>query len=157
MVATSANSLPPHRNGTESRFLKHQSADARNAMSQTMHDMHKTLLGVVNVRSWTTKHPWIVTGSVVAVGFIMGAALTTPRVRRPKSRSAYSKADLQARYLRQESARARKSILLSNMGGLLVGLLKFMARGLVAAAFVSREDLQTQGHDHSVSQDGSDI
>jgi hypothetical protein len=66
--------------GSERLFLTVQAANARTAMMQTLTEMKTTVVRVADVRSCAQHHPWLVTGSVVAAGFVTGAAMThSPR------------------------------------------------------------------------------
>src|SRR5258708_1382193 len=71
------------RNKSEECFLTEQAANARTAMQQTLAEMTQTLAKLTDVRTCARQHPWIATGSVLAVGFVAGAVL-------PHSRSASS-------------------------------------------------------------------
>jgi hypothetical protein len=66
----------PTRQGTERLYLDEQAANARTAIMQTLHEMKETALRVADVRSSARQHPWLVTGSVVAAGFVAGAVMT---------------------------------------------------------------------------------
>jgi hypothetical protein len=111
-------------------------------MNQTLHDMKKTLAGMVDVSSRTKQHPWIVTGSAVAVGFVTGAALTPSRGANVKKRRSNSKAEFQSGCDGQETATARKSFLFSTLGKGMMGILKAVVEGLLAAALVSKERVE---------------
>ncbi len=104
-------------------------------MSQTLHDMKETLNGMVDVRSCTKQHPWLVTGSAAAVGFVTGAALTQPRTN--------SEAEMRPSSQGQETQRTKKSFLISTLGTVLAGILKTVVEGLLTAAVVANDRVET--------------
>jgi hypothetical protein len=49
-------------------------------MMQTLNEMKTTVVRVADLRSCAQHHPWLVTGSVVAAGFVTAAVMThSPR------------------------------------------------------------------------------
>lgn len=76
-TSLNARQLPaPAR--SERRFLADQADNAKTAMRQTLYEIQETALRVADVRSSARQHPWIVTGSIMAAGFVAGAVLTHP-------------------------------------------------------------------------------
>jgi len=127
---------------SESRFLANQAANALSAMSQTLRDMKETLKVMGNVNLLAKQHPWVVTGSAVAVGFVTGAALTPSRKKKLKKRGPSSEAELQPDRQGQETVKTRKSFLFSTFGIVLTGILKMVVQGLLAEAVVARNRVE---------------
>jgi hypothetical protein len=113
-------------------------------MSQTLHDIKETLKGMFNVSACVKQHPFLITGSAVAVGFVTGAALTPSRGENIKKIRSNSVVELQPSHLGQEPGNARKSFLFSTLGTVLVGILKTVVQGLLATAFVTKEGAEAQ-------------
>lgn len=143
----SVNSRLPRRSKSEIHFLRDQASMARCAMKQTVSDMAKTLMRMVDLRSCTRRHPWLVTGSAVAMGFATGATLAPSQERKFEKLRAKSKAELQQLNNRQEVATATKPFMHTNLGLVLSGLLKALVLKLLAAAVVDREPVQTPSQD----------
>ena len=125
-------------------------------MSQTLHDMKETLKGMVNVSSCAKEHPWLVTGSAVAVGFVTGAALTPSREKNINKPRSNSEAELQPSCEGQDTVKTRKSFLFSALGTVLAGILKTVVQGLLAAALVAKDRVETQSPHDSVGVPASE-
>lgn len=109
-----------------------QSAEAKTAMNQTLHDMKETVNGMVDVRSCMKQHPWLITASAAAVGFVTGAALTPN-----------SKAEVQPSDQEQETPRTKKSFLFSTLGTVLAGILKMAMETLITSAVMAKDRVET--------------
>jgi len=111
---------------SESAYLADQAADARRALFHTVRDMKETVRGMVDVSGCATRHPWIMTGSAVAVGFATGAMLTSaPRENLEASPSR---------------AGAAKSFLFSTFGLALTAILRSMVQGTVSAIIAGGDE-----------------
>ncbi len=115
-------------------------------MSQTLHDMAATLRGMVHVSGCVQLHPWLVTGSAVAIGCVAGAALTPSR--HEKSRSNLE-TNVDTNCQGREPVQARKSFLLSTLGAVLTGILIPLVRGALAEIVVAKDLGETPSPDNS--------
>jgi hypothetical protein len=122
----------------ERSFLANQAADAKIAMTRTLHHMKENLKRVADLRLIAKQHPWLVLGSAVAAGFAAGAALTpAPRKKIKKTRSnseAASEPNCQ-----EEATQTKKSLMFSNMGRVLVGVLQTVLQSSIAAAVLAKD------------------
>jgi hypothetical protein len=77
---------------SERRFLGDQIAQAKMAMLQTLDEIKETAIRSADVRSRARQHPWLVTGSALAAGFVASAAFTHARRRATGSMPAPAEA-----------------------------------------------------------------
>lgn len=54
-------------------------ANAKLAMSQTLHEMADSLKDAADPRAWTAQYPWVSLGAAAAVGFLLASAVTPSR------------------------------------------------------------------------------
>ena len=127
------------QNKSEERFLAEQAAHARTAMTQTLAEMKQTLARLTDVRTCARQHPWIATGSVLAVGFVAGAVLprsrSTPGERHKVQTDAAAPPDSTAR----EPDRAKTGFLSATLGKALTATAATLLQSLVAAAVVATQ------------------
>ena len=131
-----AMSLPQLQQLTHTRsergYLADQAADARIAMVRTLQDMNTTLIQVVDVRSCTRRHPWLVTGSAVAAGFVTGTLLTPSAPTSIKHTGSNSEALSQPGCEGREAPTPGKSVLFSIAGTVLASILQSVVQGSIA-------------------------
>jgi hypothetical protein len=112
---------------SECDFLADRAADAKTAIGRELCDMKETLTDMVGVRSCAARHPWILTGSAVAAGVVVGAVLTRSARRRirntPKTPSG-SAAEAPPACREREAPRTTKSFLFSIAGTVLAAALQ---------------------------------
>jgi hypothetical protein len=127
------------RNKSEERFLVDQAAHARTAMTQTLAEMKQTLAKLTDVRTCARQHPWIATGSVLAVGFVAGAVL--PRSRSASGDGHKVKTDAKAppESTAHEPAQAKTGFFMATLGKALTTAVTTLLQSLVAAAVVAKE------------------
>ena len=106
MSLTQTQLLPHTR--SERGYLVDQAADARIAMVRTLQDMGNTVIRVADLRSCTKRHPWLVTCSAVAAGFVTGAALTPSARTNTKQTGSNSEALLQPGSEGRETPQSKK-------------------------------------------------
>jgi hypothetical protein len=119
---------------SERNFLADQAADAKTAMTGTLHDMEDTLFRVANERSCAKQHPWLVVGSAVVAGFVTGAVLTAAPRKSTATSGSSTETVSQPSPHRQETKRTKKSFLLSAIAAVLVGIVQNAGKSLIAAA-----------------------
>ena len=124
--------------GSERSFLADQAAVAKSAMLQTLHDMKETVKRVADLRSCARQHPWLVTGSAVAVGFVTGAVLTPSPQETGKQPRAKSEENRQQSCQEREAPRTKKSFLIATAGTLLAGVVRAVIQNSIAAAAVAK-------------------
>ncbi|MEK6642784.1 MAG: hypothetical protein AABZ08_02660 [Planctomycetota bacterium] len=130
---------PLHQRITERNFLANEAVNAKAAMNQTLHDMKATLSGMISMRTCVKQHPWCVAGSAVAVGFVAGTALTPSRGTNPKKSRPSLQAESQPTQPGHDTAKPRKSFLVSTLGTVLTGILQIWVQGLLAATVVAKD------------------
>lgn len=126
------------RGPSESDFLETQSAHASAEMARALREMKDTLVRMTHLQSCADKHPWITTGSALAVGLLAGALL--PRSPRsavvrgdPRSGTAPQSQDTTPR------TRGEKPAVLLTAGKFLAGVLFTLTQGLITTLLVSKE------------------
>ncbi|HEY3242426.1 MAG TPA: hypothetical protein VGM03_03660 [Phycisphaerae bacterium] len=124
------------RKRSERDFLADQAADAKTAMIHTLGDVQDTLERVADLRSWAKQHPWLFTGSAIAVGFATGALLTPAPPRMSDATPANSEAESQPGCQARDAPQTKKSFLLAAAGTLLAGILQTVVQRSIAAAVV---------------------
>jgi hypothetical protein len=129
---------------SERSFLADQAADAKTAMTRTLHDMKDTLKRVADVRSCAKQHPWLVVGWAVAAGFVTGAVLTPAPRKAVKITGLSTKAESQPSCHAQETPRTKKALLFSTVATILVGILQTVLKNLIAAAVVPQDQPQVE-------------
>jgi hypothetical protein len=145
-----------HLNVSERSFLADQAANAKTAMTGTLHDMKDTLKRVADVPS-CVQHPWLVIGGAVAVGFVTGAVLTPVPRKTAKLTGPSTEAELQSSCHGQETRRTKKSILLSTVVTVLAGVLQTVVTRSMAAAVVARDQPQVETpHDSTGETEAND-
>jgi hypothetical protein len=132
MSLTQRQILPHTR--SERVYLADQAADARIAMVHTLHDINNTLIQVVDVRSCTKRHPWLVTGSAAAAGFVTGTALAPSARKNIRHAGASSEAMLQPGCEGREAPQSKKSFLFSIVRTVLASILQTVVQRSIAAA-----------------------
>ncbi len=126
------------RRGSERGFLADQAAAAKSAMLQTLYDMKDTLERVASLRYCARQHPWLVTGSAVAVGFVTGAVLTPSPQETGEKPRANSEEGRRPSCQEREAPRTKKSFLLATMGTLLAGMVRTVVQNSILAAAVAK-------------------
>jgi ElaB/YqjD/DUF883 family membrane-anchored ribosome-binding protein len=124
--------------GSERSFLADQAAAAKTAMLQTLYDMKETVKRVADLRSCAREHPWLVTGSAVAVGFVTGAVLTPSPQKTGEPSRAKSEKERQPSCQEREDPRTKKSFLIATAGTLLAGVVRTVVQNSIAAAAVAK-------------------
>ena len=127
----------------ERSFLADQAADAKTAMTATLHDMKDTLTRVADVRSSAKQHPWLAVGSAVAAGFVTGAVLRPAQRMAVKTTGASADAESQPSCHSPESPPA-KSLLYSTAVTVLAGILQTVVKNLIAAPAVAPDQPQVE-------------
>ena len=150
---------------SEHGFLADRAADARTAIGRNLCDMKETLTKMAGVRTCAARHPWILTGSAVAAGVVVGAVLTPSarkRIRRTRKTPSGSAAEAPPACREQETPRTTKSFLFSIAGTVLAAVLRPLLQSwfapAVAAQGESRGD-SPSSHDSAgavVSESGVD-
>ena len=133
-----------HLKVSERSFLADQAANAKTAMTGTLHDMKDTLKRVADVPSCVQQHPWLVIGGAVAVGFITGAVLTAARRKTVKTTEPSREAESQSCCHGPEPRRTKKSLLISTVVTILAGVLQTFVTRSMAAAVVARDESQVE-------------
>ncbi len=126
---------------SERAFLEDRAADARTAIGRKLRDMKETLTKMAGVRSCAARHPWILTGSAVAVGVVAGAMLTPcarRRIRRKRKRPSGSAAEAPPARREQEMPRTTKSFLFSTAGTVLAAVLRPLLQSWFASAVAAQ-------------------
>jgi len=123
---------------SERSFLAYQAAAAKTAMRQTLHDMKVILERVADLRLYARQHPWLVTGSAVAVGFVTGAVLTPSPQKTGEQSRAKSEEKRQPSCQEREVPRTKKSFLIATAGTLLAGVVRTVIQNSIAAASVAK-------------------
>jgi hypothetical protein len=123
---------------TEGGFLADQAAAAKTAMLETLHDMKETLKRVADLRSCAREHPWLVTGSAVAVGFVTGAVLTPSPQKTGEPSRAKSEEERQPSCQEREAPRTKKSFLIATAETLLASVVRTVVQNSIAAAAVAK-------------------
>ena len=118
-------SQPLSPRASEHCFLADRAADGRTAIGRTLCDMKETLTKIAGVRSCAARHPWILTGSAVAAGVVVGAVLTAPARKRGAERTrSGSAAETPPARQEQVTPRTTKSLLFSITGTVLAAVLQ---------------------------------
>lgn len=139
MDTTSQNvRLMPAPARNERRFLDDQADNAKTAMRQTLHEIQETALRVADVRSSARQHPWILTGSVMAAGFIAGAVFTHS-TRKEETQSHQPSAETDAASVRSELAppQIETTSWMATIGAALVTAVITVLQSALTAAVVS--------------------
>jgi hypothetical protein len=129
-----AQRQPAPHTRSERVYLADQAADARIAMVRTLQDMKKTLIQVADVRSCAKRHPWLVTGSAVAAGFITGTVLAPSTRTNTKHTGSNSEAVLPPGREERETPQPKKSVLFSIVGTVLASILQTAVQRSIAGA-----------------------
>jgi len=133
-----------HLKISERSFLTDQAADAKTAMTGTLHDMKDTLKRIADVPSCAKQHPWMVVGCAVAVGFVTGAVLTPAPRKTVKLTGPSTEAESQSSCHGQETRRTKKSLLFSTAVTVLAGILQTVVTRWMAAAIVAQDQPQVE-------------
>ncbi len=128
----------PSQKGSERSLLADQGADAKTAMLRTVHDMKETLARIADLRSCARQHPWLVTGSAVAVGFFAGVVLAPSPQETGEQPRATSEVERQPGCREREGPRTKKSFLIATAGTLLAGVVRTVVQNSIAAAAVAK-------------------
>jgi len=124
---------------SERDYLADQAAEAKTAMTATLHDMKDTLTRVADVHSFAKQHPWVAVGWAVAAGFVTGAVLTPGQRMSIKKTEASTEAESQPSGHGQETPPARRSLLFSTVTTVLAGILQTVVTRSMAAVEIGRE------------------
>jgi hypothetical protein len=133
-----------HLKISERSFLADRAADAKTAMTGTLHDMKDTLKRVADVPSCVQQHPWLVIGGAVAAGFVTGAVLTPGRRKTVKITEPSREAESQPSCHGQETPRTKKSLLFSTVVTVLAGILQTVVTRSMATAVVAQDQPQIE-------------
>jgi hypothetical protein len=120
---------------SEHDFLAERAADAKTAIGRKLCDMQETLTTMAGVRACAARHPWILTGSAVAAGVVVGAVLTPAarqRIRRTEQTAPGSAAEAPPAGREQDSPRTTKSLLFSIAGTVLAAVLQPLLQSWLA-------------------------
>jgi hypothetical protein len=131
------NQHPPSSKTNECGFLADREADAKTAIGRRLCDMKETLTQMADVRSCAARHPWILTGSAVAVGIVAGVVLTPSagkKMRTTQGTPLSSTAEAPPASRAQEAPRATKSFLFSIAATVLAAALRPLFQSLFASA-----------------------
>lgn len=131
-----------HLKISERSFLADQAADAKTAMTGTLHDMKDTLKRVADLPSCAKQHPWLVVGSAVAVGFVTGAVLTPAPRKTVKLTGSSTEAESQPSCHGQKTPQTKKSLLFSTVATVLAGILQALVKSVIASAVVAQDQPQ---------------
>jgi hypothetical protein len=118
---------------SERSYLVDQAADAKTAMTGTLHDMEETLYRVADVRSCAKQHPWLVVSCAVAAGFVTGAVLTPAPRKTTETTGSSTDTESQPSRHGQETTRTKKSFLLSAVVAVLAAIVQTAGKSLIAA------------------------
>jgi hypothetical protein len=143
----------------EQSFLADQAANAKTAMTGTLHDMKDTLKRVADVPSCAKQHPWLVVGWAVAAGFVTGTVLTSVPRKTVNTIGSSTEAELQPKCDVQETSGRKKSLLLSTLVTVVAAVLQTVANSWVAAAVAAHEEPQAEmpsPHESTVKVDPKD-
>jgi hypothetical protein len=141
MCMTESRRLPSST--TEHAFLAERAADARTAIGRTLGDMKETLTEMAGVRSCAARHPWILTGSAVAVGVVVGAVLTPSarqRIRRTPKASSDPAAEAPPPRREQATPGKTKSFLFSITATVLAAALQPLVQSWFAPAVAAERE-----------------
>ena len=111
----------------EREFLADRTAEARTAIGRNLCDMKATLSKMADVRSCAARHPWILTGSAVVAGVVVGALLTPAArqgIRRTRQAPSGSATAAPPAHREQERPRTTRSFLFSIAGTVLAAVLQ---------------------------------
>lgn len=133
---------PPQRT-REGRFLAGQAADAASAMVRTVQDAKKTIRTMIDAQSCVNRHPWIVVGAAVAVGFVTG--VLSPGSSRKTNANTRTQAEVNGQQGCQGGeTRTRRSAALASAGRFLASILQSLFQGLITTIFFSKERPRTE-------------
>jgi hypothetical protein len=139
MCVTDRQRLSP---GTsEPDFLADRAADARTAIGRKLCDMKATLTKLTGVRSCAARHPWILTGSAVAAGVVVGAVLSPAarkRIKRPRKTPSDAVAESPPARREPETPRKTGSFMFSIAGTVLAAVLQPLIQGWLAPPAAAR-------------------
>jgi len=133
--------VPPQRT-SEGRFLVDQAVVAKSAMVRTMQDMKETLVTMTDVQSCAKRHPWIVAGSAVGVGFVTGVLLPCSPRKAITNIQSQSEANGQQGCQGRET-RTTKSVVLATAGRSLASILQTLVQGLITTVLFSKAQPRT--------------
>jgi hypothetical protein len=127
---------------SERSFLADQAAEAKTAMTRTLHEMHDTLKRVADVRSCAKQHPWLAVGGAVAAGFVTGAVLTPAQRKTSTITESGGEVESQPSCHAQETPRTKDSFLFSTVTSVLAGIFQTVVKNLMAASVVAKDEPQ---------------
>ena len=134
-----ATQTPTARYQTEPDFLADQAATARTAMSQTLQELKHTLARATDVRTCTRRHPWIVTGSAIAAGFVAGAVLLNRRTASGEKVPVPTEEGTPSEPAAHEPFPQRPGFVRSAVGTALTGIVQTLLQSFIAAAVVAAQ------------------
>ena len=138
-------SQPLSSSTSERGFLADRAADARTAIGRKMCEMKETLTKMADVRSCAARHPWILTGSAVAAGVVVGAVLmpsARKRIRRTRKTPSGLAAETLPARREQETPRTTKSFLFSIAGTVLAAVLQPLLQSWLAPPVAAQGESQ---------------
>ncbi|NOT01714.1 MAG: hypothetical protein HOP29_13915 [Phycisphaerales bacterium] len=133
--------MPPPQT-SERRFLDAQAEVAASAMVRTVHDLKETLATMTDVRSGAQRHPWILAGAAVAIGFVTGVLLPSSRQNAVTHMQPTSEADVQPCRGKQKT-RTKKSAAITSAGRALFSLLQSFVQGWITTVLFSKGKTRT--------------
>ena len=133
-----------HHKVSERSFLADQAANAKTAMTGTLHDMKDTLKRVADLPSCVQQHPWFLIGGAVAVGFVTGAVLTPVPRKTVKITEPSREAESQSSCHGPETRRTKKSLLISTVVTVLAGVLQTVVTRSIVAVVAAQEQPQVE-------------
>jgi len=104
---------------------------------QMLHEMKETAVRIADVRSCAQQHPWLVTGSVVAAGFVVGAVLSHSPRKDVRTTPSHSESNGAPTDHEQAPSRTETASWLSTVGTALTAAVVTVLQGALTAAAVS--------------------
>ena len=106
-------------------------------MKQTLHEMRESAMRVADVRSCARQHPWLVTGSAVAAGFVVGAVWSHAPRKQVRRTQLHSESIGAATDHEHVPSRSETPTWLSTVGKALTAAVVTVLQGALTAAAVS--------------------
>jgi len=111
-------------------------------MARTVHDAKEALRTMASVDACATRHPWMVAGSAVAVGFVAGVLLPSSSEKTIPTVRSRTEARLQ-RGCRKQEARTKKSVVLATAAKSLASVLQSLVQALVTTVLFPKGERTT--------------
>lgn len=119
--------MPPPK-GSECSFLENQAVDAKAAMIRTLEGMKATAAKVTDLRPYVRPHPWLISVSALAAGFVAGAVLGLVRRRMAQTPKVNAQANGRIGYTQQQEAAPKKSFWFAIAGPLLAAIVQTVVK-----------------------------